>query len=336
MSFVTIEKQGRAGIIGLNRPKAMNALTLEMILGISDALNVFEADDSVRLVVLRSDNEQAFCAGGDMRRIRDLSVAENYEEAEQFFQEEYALIARIAGTSKPFIPLIDGACMGGGMGLAMQGSHRIATERATFAMPETAIGFFPDVGGSYFLPRMPHHAGYWMGLTGARVRGFDAHGLGISTHMTVCESLPALFDELCHSDRPVENLLSFHCASLGYQPSILMLAGATSCFDQPTLCCITECLKRYQGPETKAALIALGKASARSLVETMTLLKNGAEQSLKWCLTQEYEAMRRAIRHPDLAEGVRAVLVDKDHMPRWTNNTAETILNNSLRRQPAA
>lgn len=336
MSFVTIEKQGRAGIIGLNRPKAMNALTLEMILGISDALNVFEADDSVRLVVLRSDNEQAFCAGGDMRRIRDLSVAENYEEAEQFFQEEYALIARIAGTSKPFIPLIDGACMGGGMGLAMQGSHRIATERATFAMPETAIGFFPDVGGSYFLPRMPHHAGYWMGLTGARVRGFDAHGLGISTHMTVCESLPALFDELCHSDRPVENLLSFHCASLGYQPSILMLAGATSCFDQPTLCCITECLKRYQGPETKAALIALGKASARSLVETMTLLKNGAEQSLKWCLTQEYEAMRRAIRHPDLAEGVRAVLVDKDHAPQWAMNADGAIHTPASRRKPAA
>jgi enoyl-CoA hydratase/carnithine racemase len=317
MAEVIVDKQGRAGIISLNRPQAMNALNLAMIRAIDAALSQFQDDPAVHCVVLRSNHDRAFCAGGDMRCIRDFVLEGRFGEAEQFFYEEYALIERIAAFPKPYISLIDGVCMGGGMGLSVHGAYRVATERAVFAMPEIAIGFIPDVGGSYFLSRMPHCSGTWLGLTGASVRGFDAHGLGISTHLTAAEILPQLEGELCNTDRPIKDILAKLCAALGYQPSILMLAATTTCFDQPTLCTIVDCLERHHGRPKNNALNALRKASPRSLQEAMTLLTNGKELSLSDCLKQEFEAMRRAIRHPDMVEGVRAVLVDKDHAPNW-------------------
>ena len=158
MPFITVQKRGSAGLIGLNRPKAMNALTLDMITEIDAALDAFEADDSVDKVILWSHTPGVFSAGGDMRRIRELILAESFEEAETFFRTEYTLNLRIASYPKPYISLIDGICMGGGMGLSMHGKFRIASERAIFAMPETAIGFVPDVGGSFFLPRMSHYS----------------------------------------------------------------------------------------------------------------------------------------------------------------------------------
>lgn len=322
MSHIIVEKQGRAGIISLNRPKALNALNLQMIREIDTALDHFERDSEVFCVVLKSCSDRAFCAGGDMRRVRELVLAEQFDEAEQFFQEEYALIERISAFPKPYLSLIDGICMGGGMGLSVHGRYRIATERAVFAMPETAIGFIPDVGGSHFLSRMPHQSGMWLGLTGATVRGFDAHGLGISTHMTVVESLPTLKEELYFTNRPIDDILSDLCASLGYQPSTLMLAATTLCFEQATLCSMIDCLKAGPTGAKAQALKALNKASPRSLQETMTLLRRGRELSLSECLAQEFEAMRRAIRHPDLVEGVRAVLVDKDHSPNWSSRNS--------------
>ena len=317
MSYVTVEKRGRAGVIGLDRPKAMNALELGMVDDISAALDKFETDPEIKLVVLRSNHDRAFCVGGDLRRIRELSLAGHYAEAEHFFRTEYALNLRIASYPKPYISLVDGMCMGGGLGLSMHGHFRIASENAVFAMPETAIGFFPDVGGSYFLPRMPHHAGHWMGLTGARVKGFGAHALGLSTHMTLATSFSNIFDALCFSTGPAELALKEHCGVLGYQPSVLSLAASTQCFDQPTICSIQDCLSNSNSTEAKAARRALRSASPRSLQETITLLKKGAGSTLESCLMREFEAAQRAIRHPDLAEGVRAILIDKDHTPIW-------------------
>lgn len=319
MTHIIAEKQGRAGVISLNRPEAMNALNIGMIRQIDAALDRFQGDAEIFCVVLTSSTDRAFSAGGDMRRVRELALAQQFDEAELFFQEEYALIEKIANYPKPYISLIDGICMGGGMGISANGAYRIATERAVFAMPETAIGFVPDVGGSYFLSRMPNCSGTWLGLTGATVRGFDAHGLGISTHLTVAESLPDLLDALCHSDHDLEDILDEFCAALGYQPDVLMLADTTLCFDQPTLCSIMECLEKQPSRRNDNALRALRKASPRSLQETLTLLHNGKSLSLSECLEQEFEAMRRAIRHPDLAEGVRAVLVDMDHSPKWAS-----------------
>lgn len=319
MTQIVANKQGRAGIISLNRPEALNALNLDMIRGIDAALDQFQEDPEIFCVVLTSGSDRAFSAGGDMRRVRELVLAEDYEEAERFFREEYALIERIAAFPKPYISLIDGICMGGGMGISVNGAYRIATERAVFAMPETAIGFIPDVGGTYFLSRMPESSGTWLGMTGATVRGFEAHGLGISTHMTVAESVPAILDALCHGDHELNDILDEYCAELGYQPDVFFLTDTTRCFEQPTLCSIRDCLEKHPSKRKDRALKAFANASPRSLQETLTLIRNGKNLSLSECLQQEFEAMQRAIRHPDLVEGVRAVLVDKDHNPKWTS-----------------
>jgi len=321
MSHVTVEKRGRAGVIGLDRPRAMNALDLAMIEDIATALDKFESDQEIEHVVLRSNHDGAFCVGGDLRRIRELSLAGNYAEAEYFFRTEYALNLRIASYPKPFISLIDGMCMGGGLGLSMHGQFRIASENAVFAMPETAIGFIPDVGASYFLPKMPHRAGHWMGLTGARLNDFGAHALGLSTHMTLAMSFSSIFDALCFSTGPAELALKEHCGVLGYQTSVLSLAASTQCFDQPTICSIQDCLASSNSTEAKAARRALRSASPRSLQETITLLKKGTGSTLESCLVREFKAAQRAIRHPDLAEGVRAILIDKDHTPIWPSAT---------------
>lgn len=314
---INVTQRGRVGIISLNRPRAMNALTLDMVRAMDAALDWFGGDPTVALILLRSDSDRAFCAGGDMRQIRTLSLAQKYTEAEQFFAEEYRLIQRLSDFAKPTVALVDGICMGGGMGLVMQADYRIASDRAVFAMPETAIGFFPDVGGSYFLPRMPHFGGFWMGLTGEHVRGFDAQELGISSHMITQADAIRFETSLCDDGVPLDDALRTYCAVPGYQSSVLSLASKTMCFDQPTLCSIKDCLAMRGLSETRKSLHTLNKVSPRSLQETMMLLRRGRESTLKECLAREFEAVRRAIRHSDLCEGVRAVLVDKDHAPHW-------------------
>ncbi len=324
LSHITVAQAGRIGIIGLNRPQAMNSLTLDMVRDIDAALSRFEDDPKIDRVLLRSDTDRAFCAGGDMRRIRTLSLAQNFADAEQFFQEEYRLIQRMSGYAKTIIALVDGVCMGGGLGLVMQSDIRIATDRAKFAMPETAIGFFPDVGGSYFLPRMPHFGGFWMGLTGAHVAGFDAQTLGISTHMLPHTETDGLQRALSAPDLTLDAALDTFSAAPGYQSSMLTLAAKTMCFDQSTLCGIKDCLAKRTTAGSMSARQTLDKVSPRSLQETMRLLRSGRDASLKDCLAREFEAVQRAIRHPDLAEGVRAVLVDKDHAPRWQSSSTLT------------
>ncbi len=321
-SHITVAQAGRAGIIGLNRPQAMNALTLNMVRDIVAALDRFEDDPKIDRVLLRSDTDRAFCAGGDMRRIRTLSLAQNFADAEQFFQEEYRLIQRMSGYGKTIITLVDGVCMGGGLGLVMQSDVRVATDRAKFAMPETAIGFFPDVGGSHFLPRMPYFGGFWMGLTGAHVTGFDAQTLGISTHMLPHAEKDGFEHALSGSIATLDTVLKTFCATPGYQSSMLTLAANTMCFDQSTLCSIKDCLAKRTAAISKSAHQTLDRVSPRSLQETMRLLRRGRDAPLKDCLAREFEAAQRAIRHPDLAEGVRAVLVDKDHAPRWQSSPA--------------
>lgn len=327
MIHITIEKRGKAGVIGLDRPKKLNALNQEMIEQISMALDIFEKDHEISRVLIKSNHNKAFCSGGDLKSIRNHCISNNYDKAENFFKKEYELILRIANYSKPYISLIDGLCMGGGLGLVMHGKYRIASEMAVFAMPETTIGFFPDVGASFFLPRMPHNAGYWMGLTGAKVKDFYAHALGISTHMTISSSISEIFDALCFSKGNITNILDDFCETLKYQTSTLMLAASTKCFDQPTICSIQNCLSNVNSIEAIEALKALKVASPRSLHETMSLLNKTSNKTLSACLAHEFKAAQRAIRHPDLIEGVRAILIDKDYSPNWpsTNDGKSSI-----------
>ncbi|HWT09348.1 MAG TPA: enoyl-CoA hydratase/isomerase family protein, partial [Roseomonas sp.] len=185
-------REGIAGTLLMNRPKALNALTLPMIRAFADAIAAWKDDAAVKLVVLEGAGGRAFCAGGDVRAVRDAAIAGDSAAVEAFFSEEYAVNTGIATFPKPWVSLIDGVCMGGGIGVAVHNGPRIVTEHALVAMPETAIALFPDVGTSYTLPRLPGAVGTWLALTGARLTGADSVHAGLATHFVPRENLPAL------------------------------------------------------------------------------------------------------------------------------------------------
>ena len=185
-------RDGRVGRIVLNRPRALNALNLDMVRAMTKVLNEWRDDPHVHAVVISGTGERAFCAGGDVINLREGQMSGDRTEVEAFFSEEYALNLMIATYPKPYIALIDGICMGGGIGVSVYGPYRVTTEHASFGMPETAIGFFPDIGGTYFMPRMPGEIGMYLGLTGLRIFGADAIHCGFGTHYTLREDLPAL------------------------------------------------------------------------------------------------------------------------------------------------
>jgi enoyl-CoA hydratase/carnithine racemase len=310
---------GSAGLLTLDRPKALNALTTPMVEALDRLLDGLEADATVRTLVLRSAEPKAFCAGGDMRRIRELCLAGAHAEAERFFATEYALNRRLAGLERPMVALVDGLCMGGGLGLSVHGRYRVATERAVFAMPETALGFFPDVGGSHFLPRLPGALGRWLGLTGARVDGEEATALGIATHFVPHARLEALLDALSRRGGETVAAVLDRYAEAPAVPRLEAIAadcaatfGAAA--DREALFTM---LARHGGEFAREALAALARASPHSLDVTLALFAAGQWAPLATCLAHELEAARAILRHPDFVEGVRAVLVDKTRDPRW-------------------
>src|SRR5918993_2530328 len=204
---VLCERRGAAGLVTLNRPQALNAITHGMVLELRRALDAWAADPEVTRVVVTAAGERAFCAGGDVRHLYDLGQTKRYEEALRFWRDEYALNIRIKRYPKPYISLIDGIVMGGGVGVSLHGSHRVAGERYQFAMPEVGIGFFPDVGATYALPRLPGESGTYLALTGERVRAADALALGLATHAGPSAGLGPLLEALVAGD-PVEEALA--------------------------------------------------------------------------------------------------------------------------------
>src|ERR1700733_5312701 len=193
---VIVRRDGRAGRILLNRPKALNAIDLPMIRACTRALQNWRDQPHVHAVVIEGAGDRAFCAGGDIRALRQYELDGEHHRAEEFFREEYELNLMIATYPKPYVALIDGICMGGGIGVSVHAPYRVATEHAMFAMPETAIGFFPDIGATFFLPRLPGRIGVYLGLTGARMQGADAVHAGMATQFTPRAGLAALAQAL--------------------------------------------------------------------------------------------------------------------------------------------
>ncbi len=208
---VIARRDGRVGRIVLNRPQALNALDLAMIRACTRALTAWRDDPHVHGVVIEGAGDRAFCAGGDIRALRQYELDGEHHKAETFFREEYELNLMIATYPKPYVALIDGICMGGGIGVSVHAPYRVATEHAAFAMPETAIGFFPDIGATFFLPRLPGQIGTYLGLTGLRMQGADAVHAGLATHFTPRADLPALSHALA-ADGP--GALGPHAAPL--------------------------------------------------------------------------------------------------------------------------
>lgn len=311
---VLLRQEGAAGTLLLNRPRALNALDLPMIAHLDAAIGRLRDDPAVRLVLLEGAGGKAFSAGGDVRRVRELALAGDAAGVRAFFAGEYAINAAIAAFEKPWISLIDGVCMGGGIGLSVHGSHRVVTEHALIAMPETAIALFPDVGTSYVLPRLPGALGRWLALTGARLRGAEAVEAGLATHFVPRDRLPALRAALLEGDAAAVDRFAEAVppgAIAAQRPAI------DRCFGPATLPAIQAALAAEGTEWARDQAAILGRMSPTSLAVTLELLRRGTGLDLAGCLAMELALTAPVTSHPDFAEGVRAVLVDKDNAPRW-------------------
>jgi enoyl-CoA hydratase/carnithine racemase len=315
-------RDGRVGRILLNRPKALNALTLPMIRTCTRVLHAWAEDPHVHAVVIAGAGHRAFCAGGDIRALRDARIAGDTAFVESFFSEEYALNLQIATYPKPYVALIDGVCMGGGIGLSVHAPYRVATEHAAFAMPETAIGLFPDIGATFMLPRLPGELGAYLGLTGTRVSGADAVHAGLATHFTPRARLADLsaalaWDGVAALAAYDETLPPFSLAP--------HRAAIDRCFSAETPLEIVARLRAEDPDWAKAALSALRAASPSALYWTLRALRRGRDLTLKQALDAEFALTRITTAHPDFTEGVRAMVVDKDRAPKWQPPRIEDV-----------
>jgi enoyl-CoA hydratase len=315
--MIRIETRGAVGIITLDRPEKLNTLTLPMVEDLHAALDGFRENDSVGTLVFRSDLDKAFCAGGDIRRVRELVLAGEVAEAAHFFEREFALNLAIAEYPKPIVSLINGFCLGGGCGLALHGQFRVASETARIGMPETAIGYFPDVGASHILSRLADGLGLYLGLTGAMLDARAARASGLVTHLCPAEAFDALVESLA-AGQPPEAALARYDDKGGFPDGLdedvhRYFGGARSMVD-----IYFRLRTAAQDPFARRMLEILETLSPTSLELAFSLQDQARSMSLKDVLALELTSARSRILHPDFAEGIRARLVDRDQ-PRWTN-----------------
>ncbi|KAK7092533.1 hypothetical protein V1264_008264 [Littorina saxatilis] len=324
---------GDKRVIVLNRPKALNALNLNMIRLIYPKMVEWETDPGVSMVMIKAVGEKAFCAGGDIRAVTEAGKVGD-SLAKDFFKEEYILNFKIGSYKKPYLAAIDGITMGGGVGLSVHGKYRVATERTVFAMPETGIGLFPDVGGGHFLPWLHGRLGIYLALTGFRLKGRDVFQAGVATHFVQAEKLPALEETLMKlpeaSELHIEKVLdSFHSQNPIDKDKPFILAPyldkINSIFSQATLEDIVKCLESDQSEWAEKQLKTLKKMSPTSMKVTLRQLQMGETMSLAEILQIEYRLSQRCLEDHDFYEGVRAVLIDKDQQPQWRPDTLEGV-----------
>jgi len=324
---VVCERQGEAGLITLNRPKALNALTLGMVREMRRALDAWETDPAVTRIVVQGAGEKAFCAGGDIRQLTEDLKAGRPEEALAFWREEYQLNIRIKRYSKPYVALIDGIVMGGGVGVSLHGSHRVAGERYLFAMPEVGIGFFPDVGATYALPRLPGQFGMYLALTGERVKRADACMLGLATHSVASADIPALREALVAGE-PVDAALRRFAAAPGPAPLEGERALIDSCFSANSVAAILQRLDEAAagGSDFAAKTAAVMRTkSPTSMGIAFEQVRRGTSLGFEEAMKVEFRIVSRIGDGHDFYEGVRAVIIDKDNRPRWQPETIEAL-----------
>lgn len=319
---VVERRDRRIGRLLLDRPKALNALDLPMIQAIDAALRGWRDDPAVHAVVIEGAGERAFCAGGDIRAIRSLALAGEHAGIEQFFAAEYALNALIAGYPKPYVALIDGICLGGGIGISVHGQIRVASEAAMFAMPETAIAMFPDVGATFMLPRLPGSLGLYLGLTGTRLHGADAVHAGIATHFVPRVAMVGLGDAIATDGVAA---IGARVAPLPVFSLASERAAIDHCFGAGSVAEIIHRLEAMSTDWARETLAMLRAMSPSAVLWSFALIRRGAGMDLRDCLAMELAATRAVTRHPDFAEGVRAMVVDKDRLPRFCPARIEDV-----------
>lgn len=328
---VLAKREGAAGILSLNRPKAIHALTLDMVHAMTASLLQWRGDASVGVVLIDHAEGRGFCAGGDIAFLRNSALNDGGTSGRRFFHDEYQLNHLLMTYGKPVVAFMDGITMGGGVGISGPATYRVATESTKLAMPETGIGLFPDVGGGWFLSRLKGRLGQYLALTGARLDGAECLWAGLATHYLPAEnlaeakariaadpaSIPTILREL--SAVPPEPKIAAHAAEIErlfasdrYEDILGALEADGSDFAAATLATL-----RTKSPQTC-------KVALRQLATSLTLPDFAANMAM------EYRVGSRVLVLPDFAEGVRAVIVDKDHAPKWSPETAEGVTDDLL------
>jgi enoyl-CoA hydratase/carnithine racemase len=312
---IRFEQLGRAGVVTLTRPQALNAVTHHMVKALDKALRAWERDSAVDVVVVRAEG-RAFSAGGDILQIYEAGRAG--KPPVDFFADEYRLNAHIARFKKPYVALIDGIVMGGGVGISFHGSQRVMTENAQFAMPEVGIGFFPDVGASHLLPDLGGSFGMYLALTGNRIRQGDALWSGLATHAIKADDQAGFLDRLSATGDP-ESVLRGFFISAGRETDRPTLEAIARHFAQPSLKDVIDSLERAAPADDFAAktLATIRTRSPTSLHVAWRQISAGLTLSMDECMKMEFRILNRMLAGHDFYEGIRAAIIDKGSTPQW-------------------
>lgn len=324
MRDLIVRQSGKAGHITLNRPQALNALTHAMCLELERAMQGWAVDDGIGLLLIDAAGEKAFCAGGDIVSIYNEGKSGKDANALKFWRDEYRLNHAISAYSKPYVAIMDGIVMGGGVGVSAHGSHRIVTERTMFAMPECAIGLIPDVGGTHLLGQMPGHCGEYAGLTGTRLSGADCIYAGLADYFVASDKLAQLKTALTETGG-VTVIRDF--ATI---PDISALeqhqTEIDALFSKVSVADIFQTLEREQSDFANAALKGLSRGAPLGLLLTLLAIREARRTgSLELALRNEYRVVSTTIKNGELIEGIRAAVIDKDRSPKWKYPTLESV-----------
>jgi enoyl-CoA hydratase len=328
---IRIEQRGGLVVVTLNRPRALNALSFDMCRALYDGLARWQADPGVGAVLIKGTGERAFCAGGDLRWLYGVLAEQGVETALAFYALEYAMNARLHHFAKPYVALLDGITMGGGAGVSVHGSHRVVTERTVFAMPETGIGLFPDVGATYVLPRLRGALGMYLGLTGTRLNPADCIWAGLGSCHVPAERLDALEEALASTDfstdahGAVDRVLARFQTHPGPAPLAEDVDRIDSCYGSKGLRTALQALGNEETGWGEAQLAQLSTKSPTSLAVTFRQLREGAALDFDSAMRLEYRLVPRFLAGHDFREGVRALIIDKDGRPRWQPSRMEDV-----------
>jgi len=322
---IIAEQKGQTGVITLNRPQALNALTLSMVRDMTRALKDWGRDPSIHAAIIEGAGGKAFCAGGDVKSVA-LAARAGDAAAGEFFREEYTLNHLIHSFPKPYIALIDGIVMGGGVGISAHGSHRIVTENMLFAMPEANIGFFPDVGGGYVLPRMKGAVGTYLALTTYRMRANDALYAGFATHAVRSADVGAIKDTIIANPRDLNAILAAgKKPELEPAPLQALQEKIDTIFAQARVEDILAALEKDGSDWARETLKTLRGLSPASLKLAREQLRRGKTMDFRSVMTMEYRLSQACLKGHDFFEGVRAALIDKDKNPQWRPPRVEEV-----------
>ena len=337
-SDILFSRTGGVGHVKLNRPHTLNALNYDMVIAMQQALDDWAMDSDVAVVLVQGAGDRAFCAGGDIRRLAESSRNEGIDYCRGFFSSEFRLNRTIFRYPKPYIAILDCITMGGGVGLSVHGQYRIATERTLFAMPETGIGYFPDVGGSYFLPRCPDSIGMYLGLSGARLKAGDSLTAGVSTHYVPANLVDGLIEEV-EKIGPGEDVsfkvsavLSEFSSALEDEPLTTHRGLIDQCFSKDSLDQVLVALHASGDEWSKLTASKIREKSPTSLKVTFRQLREGGTLDFEACMVMELRLALRFMEDHDFYEGVRAVIVEKDNQPRWLPSNVSEVTNEAVER----